>query len=364
MLGKMPLANRSVAPICRLHGKKAVNMLPVMPSGYSLRAACEALRTRLLPGDAGSWFDCAMAEAKSETGMAAGPCDPIGTAYVVREPRLQVIPAVVGVPHAGRHYPRAFVEQSRLSAHALRRSEDAFVDLLAADVPDLGVPLLLAQFPRAYLDVNREPYELDPRMFDGRLPSFVNTRSMRVAGGLGTIPRIVGDGQDIYARRLPAAEATERIERYYKPYHDGLRGLLARTRRNFGHCVLVDLHSMPSMGLERDSGARPDVILGDRFGTSAHADVVDAAEDALRRAGFSVSRNRPYAGGYITEHYGQPRSHVHALQIEINRGLYMNEATIEPLDRFGDVRAALGKSLAAMFMNWTSGLMPFPAAAE
>jgi N-formylglutamate amidohydrolase len=288
----------------------------------------------------------------------------VSTPYRVREPLLQVIPAVVGVPHAGRQYPRGFVEQSRLSAHALRRSEDAFVDLLAADVPDLGVPLLLAQFPRAYLDVNREPYELDPRMFEGRLPAFVNTRSMRVAGGLGTIPRIVGDGQDIYAARLPAAEATHRIEQFYKPYHDGLRRLLAQTRRNFGQCVLVDLHSMPSTGLERDSGVRPDVILGDRFGTSAHADIVDAAETALRQAGFSVSRNRPYAGGYITEHYGQPRSQVHALQIELNRGLYMNESTIEPLAAFGGVRAALGHGLAAMFSAWTSGLMQFPAAAE
>ncbi|MGL4437752.1 MAG: N-formylglutamate amidohydrolase [Bosea sp. (in: a-proteobacteria)] len=285
-------------------------------------------------------------------------------AYLVHEPVLQVIPAVVGVPHAGRQYPRSFVEQSRLSAQALRRSEDAFVDLLASDVPDLGVPLLLAQFPRAYLDVNREPYELDPRMFDGRLPAFVNTRSMRVAGGLGTIPRIVGDGQDIYSRRLPAAEASHRIESFYKPYHDGLRGLVAQTRRNFGQCVLVDLHSMPSTGLERDNGVRPDVILGDRFGTSAHANVVDAAEAALRHAGFSVSRNRPYAGGYITEHYGQPRSQVHALQIELNRGLYMNENTIEPLAGFGGVKAALSHGLAAMFSAWTSGLMQFPAAAE
>lgn len=288
----------------------------------------------------------------------------VRAAFVLREPLLQVIPAVVGVPHAGRQYPRQFVEQSRLSAQALRRSEDAFVDLLAADVPQLGVPLLLAQFPRAYLDVNREPYELDPRMFDGKLPAFVNTRSMRVAGGLGTIPRIVGDGQDIYAKRIPAAEATHRIDRFYKPYHAGLKALLAQTQRNFGLCVLVDMHSMPSVGLERDGGVRPDVILGDRFGTSAHAEVVDAAEDALRQEGFSVSRNRPYAGGYITEHYGQPRSQVHALQIEINRGLYMNEHTIEPLAAFADVKSALSRSLAAMFSAWTSGLMQFPVAAE
>lgn len=285
-------------------------------------------------------------------------------AFTVREPLLQVIPAVVGVPHAGRRYPRSFVEQARLSAQALRRSEDAFVDLLAEDAPALGAPLLMAEFPRAFLDVNREPYELDPRMFEGKLPAFVNTRSMRVAGGLGTIPRIVGDGQDIYARRIPAAEATQRIESLYKPYHAALRRLVTRTRSHFGLCVLVDMHSMPSIGLDREAGVRPDIILGDRFGTSAMVGIVDAAEEALRAAGFTVSRNRPYAGGYITEHYGQPRTQVHALQIEINRGLYMNESTIEPLDGFDTVKAALARSLAGMFSAWTSGFMRFPAAAE
>ncbi len=288
----------------------------------------------------------------------------ITTPFLVREPLLQVIPAVVGVPHAGRQYPRSFIEQARLSPQALRRSEDAFVDLLAGKVPDLGVPLLIAQFPRAYLDANREPYELDPRMFDGRLPPFVNTRSMRVAGGLGTIPRIVGDGQDIYPRRIPASEALNRIETLYKPYHAALRALIARTRMRFGLCVHVDLHSMPSTGLEREGAGRPDIILGDRFGTSAALGIVDHAEEALRSAGFSVSRNRPYAGGYITEHYGQPRTHIHALQIEINRGLYMDEMSIAPSEGFGGIHDALSQGLAAMFSAWTSGLMSFPAAAE
>jgi N-formylglutamate amidohydrolase len=288
----------------------------------------------------------------------------IGPPFTVREPALHVIPALVGVPHAGRRYPRRFVEQARLSAQALRRSEDAFMDLLASGAPALGAPLLVAEFPRAFLDVNREPYELDPRMFDGKLPPFVNTRSMRVAGGLGTIPRIVGDGQDIYPKRLPAAEATQRIEALYKPYHAALRALAGRTRNQFGLCILVDMHSMPSSGLDRDSGARPDIILGDRFGTSAALGIVDAAEEALRAAGLSVSRNRPYAGGYITEHYGQPRAQIHALQIEVNRGLYMNEATIEPLDHFEEVKGAITRSLAGMFSAWTSGFLDFPLAAE
>lgn len=303
-----------------------------------------------------------------ERSPVAGPpveiVEDIRVPFALHEPCLQVIPAVVGVPHAGRQYPRHFVEVARLSPQALRRSEDAFVDLLSASAPELGAPLLVAQFPRAYLDVNREPYELDPRMFDGKLPPFVNTRSMRVAGGLGTIPRIVGDGQDIYAKRLPASEATHRIETLYKPYHTALRGLVSRTRSRFGMCILVDMHSMPSTGLERDGSPRPDIILGDRFGTSAALGIVDVAEEALRQAGLSTSRNRPYAGGYITEHYGQPRSQVHALQIEINRSLYMNEATLEMLPQFGDVKSAISRSLAGMFSAWTSGFLSYSAAAE
>jgi N-formylglutamate amidohydrolase len=277
---------------------------------------------------------------------------------------VQAVPVVVGVPHAGRAYPRRFVESARLSAQGLRRSEDAFVDLLAARAPDLGAPLIAARFPRAYLDVNREPYELDPRMFEGRLPPFANTRSMRVAGGLGVIPRIVGDGQEIYARKLPVAEAQERIDRCHRPYHAALRGLVGRTRQIFGASVLVDLHSMPSSGLEREGGLRPDIILGDRFGTSAAAPVVDLAEEALRRAGFRVGRNRPYAGGYITEHYGQPRADVHALQIEINRALYMDEARIIPHAGFAEVEARLSQAFAHMFAGWGGFLVALPAAAE
>lgn len=273
--------------------------------------------------------------------------------FALTEPGRQTAGVVVGVPHAGRQYPRHFVEQARLALPALRRSEDAFVDLLCARAPALGAPLISAHFPRAFLDANREPYELDPRMFEGRLPPFANTRSMRVAGGLGAIPRVVGDGQEIYARKLPAAEAIRRIEDFYKPYHAALRALIGRTRLRFGFCVLADMHSMPSTGLERDGEGRPDIILGDRFGTSAAPWIIDAAEEALRREGFDVRRNRPYAGGYITEHYGQPRSQMHALQIEINRALYMNEATLEPLPAFQAVTEAITGAFGEMFERWT-----------
>ncbi|MEH3148094.1 MAG: N-formylglutamate amidohydrolase [Methylobacterium frigidaeris] len=254
--------------------------------------------------------------------------------FAVDEPERHALPFVFNTGHSGALYPASFVAASRLDAVALRRSEDAFVDGLFAPVVALGAPLMRACFPRAYLDVNREPYELDPRMFDGRLPSFANTRSMRVAGGLGTVPRVVADGQEIYRGRLPVEEAVARIEGLYKPYHAVLRGLVARTARTFGHAVLIDCHSMPSTSLGREEGPRTDMVLGDRFGTSCAPALTNCVEGALRAEGFRVVRNRPYAGGFITEHYGEPSLGRHALQIEINRALYMDERTLIPKPGF------------------------------
>jgi N-formylglutamate amidohydrolase len=287
-----------------------------------------------------------------------------GRPYTLREPVMQVVPVVVDVPHAGRRYPRAFVESTRLSAQSLRRSEDAYVDLLFAEAVALGAPQLCAEFPRAYLDVNREPYELDPRMFEERLPGFANTRSMRVAGGLGTIPRIVGEGHDIYAGKLHINDALERIDRCYRPYHAALRGLVDRTRNRHGICVLLDAHSMPSTGLEQNGVARSDIILGDRYGTSAAPAVVDIAEAAFRAVGLHVTRNRPYAGGFITEHYGDPGNGVHALQIEVNRSLYMEEHTLKPSDSFEPMRDCIAEALAICFAGWTDHLCIRRNAAE
>jgi N-formylglutamate amidohydrolase len=246
-------------------------------------------------------------------------------AFEVLRPAEQSVPFVFNSPHSGRHYPDAFLRASRLDKIAIRRSEDAFVDELFQHVVRLGAPLLKARFPRAYLDVNREPYELDPKMYDDRLPSYANIRSIRVAGGLGTIARVVGEAQEIYQRRLCVREALTRIETIYKPYHQTLRRLLAQTHVAFGYAVLIDCHSMPSAIKTTDGGPRPDFILGDRYGTSCAAQLVDAATEALRDMGYRVSRNKPYAGGFITEHYGRPVKGLHALQVEINRGLYMDE---------------------------------------
>ena len=186
-----------------------------------------------------------------------------------------------------------------------------------------------AHFPRCYVDVNREPYELDPRMFDGRLPSFANTRSMRVAGGLGTVARVVGDAQEIYDQRIPIDDALRRIEGLYKPYHRALRRLLTRVHRDFGAAVLIDCHSMPSTAGAKDDRPRADIVLGDRYGTSCVPIVSEVVEATFRELGYAVSRNKPYAGGFITEHYGNPAAGLHAIQIEINRALYMDERRYE-----------------------------------
>ncbi|RLQ88468.1 N-formylglutamate amidohydrolase [Notoacmeibacter ruber] len=266
--------------------------------------------------------------------------------FSVRVPAIQTIPFLFNSPHSGRYYPRRFIASSRLNADSVRRSEDVLVDELFADVVSLGAPLMMAHFPRAYLDVNREPWELDPRMFSGDLPAGVNSRSPRVVGGLGTVPRIVAEGQPIYREKLPAAEALERIEALYMPYHDMLGELIERTFDEFGQAILVDCHSMPSSTRFADGGPVPDIILGDRFGAACHSALADHAFQVLTDLGFRVAHNRPYAGGFITERYGRPATGRHALQVEINRALYLEEKTYQKTSDFDAVREAM-KTFAA-----------------
>jgi N-formylglutamate amidohydrolase len=267
-------------------------------------------------------------------------------------------------PHSGNVYPRAFLAGARLDLAQLRRSEDSFVDALFTGVVQRGFPLMRAHFPRCYVDVNREPYELDPRMFEGRLPSFANTRSMRVAGGLGTVARVVGDAQEIYDQRIPVDDALRRIEGLYKPYHRALRRLVTRVHREFGAAILVDCHSMPSIAGTREERPRADIVLGDRYGTSCGPAITDAIERCLHDCGYSTSRNKPYAGGFITEHYGNPPAGLHAIQLEINRGLYMDERRYERIPAFERLAAdmeTLANRLAAIAPD---ELRPYRAAAE
>ena len=281
----------------------------------------------------------------------------------VLEPVRQTAPFVFSSPHSGRQYPRAFLNASRLDPVALRKSEDTYVDELFGQVAALGAPLIAARFPRAYLDVNREPYELDPELFLERLPAYANSRSVRVVGGLGTIARIVAESEEIYHQRLSLAVAFERIEHLYRPYHESLRTAIEETRRAFGMAILVDCHSMPSVTGAPGAGSRADLVLGDRFGTSCDGGVIQFIEQELTALGFKVALNRPYAGGFITEHYGRPADGVHALQLEINRALYMDEETFEKRACFDTVCGSIGDLLANMFGQLPTLLQP-PAAAE
>jgi N-formylglutamate amidohydrolase len=249
--------------------------------------------------------------------------------FEIRAAAEQRVPFVFNSPHSGRHYPARFLAMTMLDTTAIRRSEDSFVDELFAGAVALGAPMLAANFPRAYLDVNREPWELDPRMFHEPVPPYANIRSARVAGGLGTIPKLVGEGLDIYRTRLPLSEAVGRINGVYKPYHEMLKRMVMATHARFGYAMLVDCHSMPAGIRVSESGVRPDFIVGDRFGASAATAVVETAISLLSAMGYTVAHNKPYAGGFITEHYGRPARGLHALQIEVNRGLYMNERTFE-----------------------------------
>jgi N-formylglutamate deformylase len=227
-----------------------------------------------------------------------------------------------------------------------------------------GHPVVRAHFPRCYVDVNREPYELDPRMFEGRLPSFANTRSMRVAGGLGTVARVVGDAQEIYDQRITVAEAMRRIDGLYKPYHRTLRRLFMRLQRDFGAAILIDCHSMPSGTGGRDDRPRADLVLGDRYGTSCVGVVPETIEECMRGFGYAVSRNKPYAGGFITEHYGNPIAGLHAIQLEINRALYMDERRYERSAAFAKLAhefEVLADRLAEIPVE---ELRPYRAAAE
>ena len=283
-----------------------------------------------------------------DEGDSAARCEPeLDPPFEVLEPTVPGSPVVFSSPHSGSIYPASFLKAAQLDPLTLRRSEDAYVDELFLAAPALGAPLVRARFPRAYLDVNREPYELDPRMFDGRLPPFANTRSMRVAGGLGTIARVVGEAKEIYAGRLSVDEAFHRIETLYRPFHQALADVLQSAWNRHGLAVLVDCHSMPS-NYGRTDRIKADIVLGDRYGTSCDSALIGAAESELRRLGYVVARNKPYAGGFITEHYGNPASGFHALQIEINRSIYMDEATLERSEGFGALRQDLQGMMSSL----------------
>ena len=266
---------------------------------------------------------------------------------VVRSPQKKILPLIVSSPHSGRNYPPDFVAASALTPLRLRSSEDSFVEDIFSYAPDLGASLIQALFPRVFVDVNRQPYELDPTMFSDPLPHYVITQNSRISAGLGTIARVVSNGERVYKNKLTFQEAEERINHFYRPYHDALQTLINNTKDEFGYCILLDCHSMPSgrIGTNNPSQSKPsrlaEIVLGDCHGTSCHPHIMKSSNEFLTGCGFSVRRNIPYAGGFITRNYGKPKEGVHALQIELNRALYMDEQYIEPLEEIKPLRHAM-----------------------
>ncbi|GCE78722.1 N-formylglutamate amidohydrolase [Komagataeibacter oboediens] len=264
--------------------------------------------------------------------------DPVAPPFHIHRPDGAGTPVIVASPHSGREYPAEFLRMSRLDARALRRSEDCYVDQLFAAAPGQGATLLHATFPRAYCDVNREAWELDPTMFSEKLPDWCNTTSSKVRAGFGTIARMVSHDGPIYPRPLPFSEAEARIRTCWQPYHDALGCLVDDSMTRHGCCILLDAHSMPAL---KGRGMQADFVLGNAWGTACLPQLTALVEQVLVGHGYDVARNVPFAGGYVTRHYGRPRRGVQALQLEISRALYMDQDTLAPHAGFPAVQAVL-----------------------
>jgi N-formylglutamate amidohydrolase len=271
--------------------------------------------------------------------------------FDLRLPKKVTNPVVFSSPHSGSDYPQDFVASSNLAPNHLRSSEDAFVDDLFGRVVTFGSPLLSATAPRAYVDLNRGPDEFDPRIVKGAKDPFNNPR---IASGLGVIPRVVSHGRQIQSGKISMDDATDRVKQFYRPYHSMLVELLAQAKLKFGIALLIDCHSMPSNALQNamaPGGGRPDIILGNRYGASASAGVFDMVETAFKAQGFVVGRNTPFAGGYITQKHGTPSRNQHVIQVEIDRGLYMNEAEVLKSIHFKDIQTRLSNTCQEICQN-------------
>ncbi len=268
--------------------------------------------------------------------------------YHVAMPQRRDTAVIFSSPHSGRAYTPAFLAQSVLDSRSIRSSEDAFVELLIDNAPTFGAPLIMAQAPRAFIDLNRAVDELDPSVIEGVARGMHNPR---VSSGLGIIPRVVANGRAIYSGKIPLAEAQGRINRFWHPYHTALRRLIDQSHAGFGEAILIDVHSMPHEAIEahaRPGQPKPEVVLGDRFGAAAGRDVMDRVEAAFVGAGLRVVRNAPFAGAYITQAYGRPQQSQHVVQVELDRSLYLDEARVEPSRDFTSFRALMSGVVAEL----------------
>lgn len=286
------------------------------------------------------------------------------TAFQLREPAAYTTSTVFATPHSGRNYPAAFLAQSVLDMTTLRSSEDAFVEDLVSDAPRFGAPLLAAMLPRAYVDLNRSDAELDPALI-ADLPR--RPLNPRVASGLGVIPRVVSNGRAIYRGKISEAEAAARIRSVWQPYHSRLQGLLAEQRMRFGQALLIDCHSMPHEAIETCSprgGRSPEVVLGDRFGAACAPEIMEQVEAVFRAEGLRVARNAPFAGAFVAQHYGRPSQGLHVVQIEIDRALYMDEASVSPHEGYEGFRMLMQRVVARLAGIGATGRRDRPLAAE
>ncbi|MFT6452195.1 MAG: N-formylglutamate amidohydrolase [Halocynthiibacter sp.] len=277
-------------------------------------------------------------------------------------PRVRTTSVVFASPHSGRDYTADFLDQSVLDMGRLRSSEDAFVDLLFSQAPQNGAPLLAARAPRAWIDLNRGADEFDPALIRD-VPN--RAHNPRISSGLGVVPRVVSAGRAIYNGKIPLEAAQARLKTIWHPYHNRLQSLLDQSHALFGEAILIDCHSMPHEAVEGAGrvgpGSAPQIVLGDRFGAAAHTSTVDQIEAAFQAAGLRVARNAPFAGAFIAQHYGRPSRNQHVIQIEIDRSLYMDEATITPhedFDEFREMMAGITAKIAAI------GREELPLAAE
>jgi N-formylglutamate amidohydrolase len=285
--------------------------------------------------------DTGSSDPQSRSTRASPEAERTGFSFSIDEPVSVMSPVVFASPHSGRLYPKGFLETCKASMIDLRRIEDAYVDRLLADVHVAGAPVICGLVARGFVDLNRAESEMDPHMFDDPSPAWFAQRSPRVDAGLGCIPRVAFNGSAIYDRKLSRAEADRRLEQVYRPYHRALEALLKRAQAMFGQGWLIDCHSMPA---ETEASARsPDIVIGDRFGASCSPGLADLIEGLFRARGYTTARNSPYAGGFATLAHGQPALGRHAIQIEVRRRLYLNEASVEPHDGFNIMRRHMGE---------------------
>ena len=270
-----------------------------------------------------------------------------GSAVDILRPDVWRAGVIFASPHSGQLYPEGFTARAAVPLTELRRNEDAFIDKLFSSAATFGAPLLSARFPRCFVDVNRAPDELPEAWLNEKELRDASTQpTVRANAGLGVVPTKLSETRDIYKKPLNPRFVRARLVSLYQPYHDALQGLVTESSLEFGHSLLIDCHSMP--GFAPMGSRRPDIILGDRFGVSCHPETIAAIEAAFRSLNYTVARNYPYAGGYVTSHYGKPMSGIETLQIEVNRDLYLNPVTLRPkrsYDRLAENLATIIKGI-------------------